>query len=198
MKRWDQRRNLGRCRRRARTLRVRSGRHRRFRWRCWGRGFGLWADSMPRLRCGSLRCAGAQLLARGLAGPGTRVDIAHHAQPFLGFRLGGKEPHVQAEALATLFEATAHEKGEALELGELRLCERHRRRRRAQIEHERSCLRSRPCRMVCVRLGGRQICRWYHKFPGTVREPQTIGVARSAEGECERSHRCAIVAAPPS
>jgi hypothetical protein len=86
---------------------------------------------VSRLRCGSFRRAGTQLLARGFAGPGTRVYIPHHTQPFLGFHLAVKEPHVQSEALATLFEAATHEKGEALELGQLRLRERHRRRRRA-------------------------------------------------------------------
>jgi hypothetical protein len=107
---------------------------------------------VARLLCGGFRCTGAQLLAWRFAGPRTGINVSHHAQPFLGFRLAGEETHVQAEALAALLETAAHEEGEALELGQLRLRERHRRCRRAQIEDERSCFGSRPGEMVCVRL----------------------------------------------
>jgi len=84
---------------------------------------------VPRLRCGRFGRAGAQLLARGLTGPRTRVYVPHDAQPFLRFRLTGEESHVQPEALATFLETTAHEKGETLELGQFRLRERQGRRR---------------------------------------------------------------------
>ena len=85
-------------------------------------------DRVPSLRRRGLCGAGAQLLARRFAGPGARIDVTNHAEPFLGFGLGGEKTHVQPEALTTLFEATAHEESKALELGQVRLRERHRRR----------------------------------------------------------------------
>jgi hypothetical protein len=114
----------------------------------------LRAERVPGLRRGSFRRAGTQLLARRLASPRARIDFPHHVQPFLGLRLGLEESHVEAETLAPLLETAAHEKGEALELGKIGLRERHRRGRRAQIEHERPCLCGRRRRMVCI-LGGR-------------------------------------------
>src|SRR6185437_15973640 len=60
-----------------------------------GLGFGLRTHGVPRLRCGRFGRAGAQLLARGLTGPRTRVYVPHDAQPFLRFRLTGEESHVQ-------------------------------------------------------------------------------------------------------
>jgi plasmid stabilization system protein ParE len=121
---------------------------------------------VSRLRCCSLGRSGTQLLARRFAGPCTGIDIPHDSQPFLGLFLAGEESHVQAEALASLLETAADEKGKALELGQIRLRERHRRRRRAQIENERPRLCGRSRRMVRIRHGGCQICRWCHKFPG--------------------------------
>lgn len=54
-------------------------------------------------------CALAQLAARCLTGPCTRVDLAHDAQPFLGLGERGEVAHVQPEALATFLEAPAYE-----------------------------------------------------------------------------------------
>jgi hypothetical protein len=179
MKGGHPRRNLWR-RRRSRALRLRYGGRRRLRWRCRGCGFGLGADCMPRLRGGRFGGAGTQLLARGLTGPCTGINVPHDTQPFLGLRLAGEKSHVQTEALATLLEPTTDEEGEALELRQVRLRERHRRRRRAQIEDERSCLCSRSGRRVRVRLRGRQICRRCHRFPGTVRQPLAIGYGPGA------------------
>jgi hypothetical protein len=80
------------------------------------------------------RCGGrtrAQFLSRRLASPGTRIDLTHHVQPFFGFAQRREVTHVEPETLAALFEPTTHEKREPLELRQIRLCERHRRRRRA-------------------------------------------------------------------
>src|SRR2546423_498130 len=71
---------------------------------------------------------GAADLARGLAGPGARVDLAHDAQPLLGLCQRGEIAHVQTKALPPFLEAPADEEREALELRQIRLRERHRRR----------------------------------------------------------------------
>ena len=181
MKRGDQRRNFG-CRR-LRALRSCP------RGRCRGcsrrsrerRGF-LWTHGVSRLCRGGLRRASAEFLAGRLTRPRAGIDLPHQTQPFLGFRLAGEESHVQTETLATLLEAAAHEERKALELGQIRLRERHRRRRRAQIEDVRSCLCSRRRRMVRVHLSGRQICRWCHKFPGQSNSHGLSESARDAEG----------------
>jgi hypothetical protein len=84
----------------------------------------------------SLRCrrgdgALAELLARRLTSPGTRINITYCTQPLLRLSERGEVPHVQPEPLAPFLEATAHEETEALELGLLGIRQRHRRRRRA-------------------------------------------------------------------
>ena len=70
----------------------------------------------------------AELAPRGLAGPCAGVDLAHHAQPFLGLGESREIAHVKPEALAAFLEAAADEECEALELGQIGLRERHRRR----------------------------------------------------------------------
>ena len=84
---------------------------------------------MPGLSGGRRRGSLAQLAARGLARPGARVDLAHDAQPLLGLGQRGEIAHVQTKALPALLEAPADEKREALELRQIGLRERHRRRR---------------------------------------------------------------------
>jgi hypothetical protein len=91
----------------------------------------LRTDRVPRLCGRGLSRARPQFLSGRLARPRAGVDLAHHAQPLLGFRLAGEEPHVQTEALASLLEAAADKEGEPLELGQIRLRKRHRRRRGA-------------------------------------------------------------------
>ena len=197
---WDFRRRSG-----ARDLRS-GDRSRRGYWsrrcRCWNRRRRggrrlLGTHGVPRLRRGGLRCAGAQLLARCFASPCAGVDLPHDIQPLLGFGLGLEESHMEAEALASFLETTAHEKGEALELGQLRLRERHRRRRRAQIEDERPRLGGRDRRFVRVRFSGREICRRCHKFPGQSNSHWQSDSARNAEGNA-LDHASARSAAPPS
>jgi hypothetical protein len=71
----------------------------------------------------------AQFLARRLAGPRSRIQIANDAQPFFRFTERGEVTHVQAEALAIVFAAAADEKAEAFELGRIGMRQRHRRGR---------------------------------------------------------------------
>jgi hypothetical protein len=149
------------------------------------------------LHRGGLGSASAQLLARRLAGPRAGVDVAHHAQPLLGFRLAREESHVKTEALASLLETAADEEGEALELGQIGLRESHRGGRGAQIEHERPCLSGGRCWIVRAHLGGRWICRWCHKFPGQSNSHGQSDTARNTEGNAIGRVR-ATVAAPPS
>ena len=150
---------------------------------CWRRCHRLLrTHGVPRLCRGSLGRTGAQLLARSLARPRTGIDFAHHSQPFLGLRLAGEESHVETEALAPLLETAADEEGEAFELGQIGLRERHGRRRGTQIEHERACLCGRRRRMVRVRLSRRQICRWCHRFPGQSVDHRRTGTARTSRG----------------
>jgi hypothetical protein len=78
------------------------------------------------LRGGGSRGASAQLLTRCLASPGSRIDLAHHTQPLLGFRERGEITHVEAEALTSLFEAATYKKGKPLQLGHVDLGECHR------------------------------------------------------------------------
>ena len=84
---------------------------------------------MPGLSGGRSRGSLAQLAARGLSGPGARVDLAHDAQPLLGLGQRGEIAHVQTKALPPFLEAPADEEREALELRQIRLRQRHRRRR---------------------------------------------------------------------
>jgi len=142
---------------------------------------------MPGLHRRGLRRASAQLLARCLARPRAGIDIPHHAQPLLGFGLAREESHVKTETLASLLEPAADEEREALELGQIDLRERHRSRRGAQIEHERPCLSGRRCHLFRAHLGGRQICRWCHKFPGQSNSHGAIGYGSRCRGECYRS-----------
>ncbi|HLJ21684.1 MAG TPA: hypothetical protein VKU84_15870, partial [Stellaceae bacterium] len=62
--------------------------------------------------CGGRRCGSGtftNLPPGRLAGPRARIDLAHQAQPFLGFGERGEITHVQPEALAALLEAPADE-----------------------------------------------------------------------------------------
>ena len=77
---------------------------------------------------------GAQFLAGRFAGPGARINLAHDGEHFLGGLHGLEVAHVQAEALAAVLETTAHEEGVLSEGRILRLRQRHRRRRRGQID----------------------------------------------------------------
>jgi len=84
---------------------------------------------MLRLCGGSGGGSSAQLLTRRLTGPGTRINLAYDIQPFFGFGECREVTHVEAEPLAALFETAADEEGKALQLGQIGLCQRHRRRR---------------------------------------------------------------------
>jgi hypothetical protein len=84
---------------------------------------------MLRLCRGSRGGSSAQLLARRFAGPGTRINLANDIQPFFGFGECREVTHVEAEPLAALLETAADEEGEALQLGQIGLRQRHRRRR---------------------------------------------------------------------
>ena len=90
----------------------------------------------------------AELFTRRFAGPCARINIANDTQPLFGFRERREVTHVQTETLAALFKAAAHEEGKTLQLFLVRLGKRHRRRRRAQIQNERSRISSRCCRRV--------------------------------------------------
>jgi len=79
-----------------------------------------------------------QFFARSLSSPGARINVAYRAQPLLSFRECREITHVQAEPLASLLETATDEKAEALEFGLFRIRQGHWRRRRAQIEHERT------------------------------------------------------------
>ncbi|MDB6091049.1 MAG: hypothetical protein JWN85_3833 [Gammaproteobacteria bacterium] len=105
----------------------------------------------------------AQLFARGLARPGAWIDFPHDVQPFFSFGERREISHVEAKALTTFFEPATHEKSEPLELGQIRLCERHRCRRRTQIENERARIRGGRRRVPYFRAlhgAGCQIWRW--------------------------------------
>ena len=154
-----------------------------------------------RFRDGAL----AQLLARRLACPGTRIDVADDVQPLLSFFERCEVTHVETETLTALFAPSADEEREPLQLGNLRLLQRHRRGRRAQIEYERSGLRSaRGCpstgrRRPCITGSGAcdgtrsQFWRWCHKFfPGSLDRSRCSPRASRADsfdqrGECVRS-----------
>ena len=84
---------------------------------------------MPGLIGGRRRGSLTELAARGFAGPGTRVNLAHDAQPLLGLGQRGEVTHVQTKALPAFLEAPADEEREAFELRQIRLRKRHRRRR---------------------------------------------------------------------
>jgi hypothetical protein len=84
---------------------------------------------MLRLGGGSGGSSGAQLLARRFTGPGARIDLANDIQPFFGLGECREVTHVEAEPLAALLEAAADEEGKALQLGQIGLCQRHRRGR---------------------------------------------------------------------
>ena len=90
----------------------------------------------------------AQLFSRRLARPRTRINIANDTQPLFGFRECREVTHVQTKTLAALLKAPAHEESKTLQLFLVRLGERHRRRRRAQVQNERSCVSSRRCRRI--------------------------------------------------
>ncbi len=78
---------------------------------------------------GGGNCALAKFLAGRFTGPGTRIDVAHRAQPFFGFGEGREIAHVQPESLTPFFEAATHEKAETLELRLFRVGQCHRCRR---------------------------------------------------------------------
>jgi hypothetical protein len=130
------------------------------------------------LCCGGSYCALAQLLAWRFPGPCTRINIADCAEQLLSFGECWKIAHVQAESLAALLETAADEKGEAFELGLLRIRQRHGRRRGAQVEYERAC----RCSLRFGLFNGSMACcgarcrlrRWCHRiFPGPMRKPAT-------------------------
>jgi hypothetical protein len=89
-----------------------------------------------------------ELFARRLAGPCTRINIANDTQPLFGLAECREVTHVETETLAALLEAATHEEGKPFQFFFVRLGECHRRRRRAQIQNERSRLSSRGCRRV--------------------------------------------------
>jgi hypothetical protein len=90
----------------------------------------------------------AKLFTRCFAGPRTRINVANDTQPLFGFRECREITHVETKTLAPFLEAAAHEEGETLQLFLVRLGERHRRCRRAQIQNERSRVSSRRCRRI--------------------------------------------------
>src|SRR5262249_49283385 len=77
---------------------------------------------------------GTEILAGRFTGPGAGIYLAHHGQHFFGGRHGLEVAHVQAETFAAILAAAAHEKGVLRERGVFRLRQRHRRRRRGQID----------------------------------------------------------------
>jgi len=97
----------------------------------------------------------SQLLPRCLASPCARIDVADDVEPFFGLFERREKAHVQPEAFAPVFEAPTHKEIEPLQLGNLCLGERHRRRRRAQVEHVRTGLRSAS---RCCSTGRRRPC----------------------------------------
>lgn len=144
-------------RRRGRTNRSGKGLP-----RCWSSVCGWSGDrrqvrqyrarqrtlGMLGLRCSGRSSASAELFTRRFAGPRTRINIADDTQPLFGFRERREVTHVETKTLAALLKAPAHEEGKTLQLFFVRLGERHRRRRRAQIQNERSRVSSRRCRRV--------------------------------------------------
>ena len=173
--------------------------HRRTRCR------GLRSRSCSFLRSGAL----AQLLTWSLASPRARIDVTNGIEPFLGLFERSEVPHVKTEALAAILAPPAHKETESLQLRNLSLLERHRRRRGAEVEHVRSGLCSPGRRRPCFPGSGAcdstrcQCWRWCHK-PSPDRlivheKPRCLkgGFVRSA-GSASGRARCAIVAAPPS
>jgi hypothetical protein len=146
------------------------------------------------------RGALAQLASRSLPGPGARIDLAYHAQPFLGLGEGGEVTHVQPEALAALLEAAAHEEIEALELGQLRLRERHGRRGGTQVEHEWPRTAGWCARIHCVGTARArsEIGRCCHNFPEPNTSYATVLLRGVVNGGIASLASGAIVAAPPS
>jgi len=71
----------------------------------------------------------AEFLARRLAGPCSRINIANDTQPLFSLAECREVTHVKTETLASLLEATAHEEGKPLQLFLVRLGKCHRRRR---------------------------------------------------------------------
>jgi hypothetical protein len=110
------------------------------------------------------RGTSAQLLARCFSGPGARINVTHDSEPLFGFRERAEVTHVQAEALAIVFATPADEKAEALHLRRIRMRQRHRRRRGAQVDDKRTdtrgIVRDPGFRMWCVT--GRHTCLWTH------------------------------------
>ena len=156
-------------------------------------------------------CGGTltQLLPRCLSGPCAGIDVAHDVEPFLGLLDAREITHVEPEALAALFATATDKESEAFELGNLHLLERHRRRRRAQVEHEQSRLPSARCRGTghrrscipgpgaCDRTGC-QCWRCHNSFPGIGSEPRELRRMVRLAGSASVRACSAIVAAPPS
>jgi hypothetical protein len=71
----------------------------------------------------------AQLFARRLTRPGARINFAHDIQPLFGFSECREVTHVEPEPLAAFLEAAADEEGKTFQLGQICLCQRHRRGR---------------------------------------------------------------------
>jgi hypothetical protein len=73
--------------------------------------------------------ARAQLFPWRLTCPGTRINLAHDIQPLFGFGQCREIAHMESEPLAAFLETAADEEGKALQLGQIGLCQRHRRGR---------------------------------------------------------------------
>jgi hypothetical protein len=146
-----------------------SGRRRCRRRRHGGRQIGqrrarLRALSVLGLRRSRGSRACAQLLTGRFACPCTGINFANDVQPLLSLGERAEVPHVESEPLTAFLEPAAHEKGKALQLGQIHLSKRHRRRRRAEIENEWTRLRcggSRGLQRLCAPNGARgHIWRW--------------------------------------
>jgi hypothetical protein len=158
---------------------------------------------MLRLRSRSGCSALTQLASGGFTSPRAGVDLARDAQPLFGLGKRREVTHVQSKALAAFLEATADEKSKAPELGHVGLRERHGRRGRAQIEHERPCAECRghrtPGFRACI---GSEVWCCCHSFPepkhSTPRPCGLTGFRTTEMGVRPFALWHANVAAPPS
>ena len=207
-------RGPGRCASRHFCLRHRSRgcrRHRRGSWSLarrrrtlMGAGNLLSSGRHRHRRRGGLLGLGrsralAQLLARGFASPCARVDVTNDVEPFLRLGEGRKIAHMKSEPLAAFLQAPAHEERKLLQLRDLCLPERHRRRGGAQVEDERTDPRTGSARLssACDRPGS-EFC-WCHRFPVQPSFKPSLEGPDSRRGTGVRAFAPgASVAAPPS